>query len=292
VGLAARRRLRRVPTGGVLYLSGARCVASLPYLPDGERIVVTHLHAADREADPPLPPRQVERLLDATDVWVADDDATRDWAVREWGVTADAFAWTGPVTDLERWDRRAAETDPDALVLAVSGGTWFRRDHTARLVQVVRRLRPSVGIELIWTEVEKAEHLAPLIHDLDVLDVGDGLRIPEDHAALHDALRDADLLALTAPEDDAPWLAWDAATRGLPVVCFSTHPRAAEVAAMVQGRVVDYLDIEAMARAVVEIGVDGKVAALRDRARRRPQVAACDVHVFGAQLASAAEAAR
>lgn len=285
-GLAAKRTLARVPRQGVLYLNGAASVASLPYLPGGERTVVTHLYAADRLAEPSLAPAQVERLVAATDVWVADDPATRDWAVATWGVDADAFRWAGEVRDLEAWERGMAAVDIGALSVAVSGGTWFRRDHTARLVQALQRLRPGLAIDLLWTEVERDEHLAPLLHDLDVLGVRERLHVPLDHAELHERLREVDVLALTAPDDDAPWLAWEAAKRGLPVVCFASHRRSPAVGDEAEGVVVDYLDITGMAAAVIDLALSEKEEAARSYEERRADVADHDVAVYVGRLAS------
>lgn len=293
-GLAARRTLMRVPRQGVLYLNGAACVASLPYLPGDGRTVVTHLYAADRSAEPALAPNRVARLVAATDLWVADDEVTRDWAVEAWGIEPEAFCWVGEVTDLAAWERRnEAAATADLLSLAVSGGVWFRRDHTARLVQVLQRLRPAVTIDLLWTEVERDEHIAPMLHDLDVLGVRERLRIPADHADLHQRLADVDVLALTAPEDDAPWLPWEATKRGLPVVCFDSHPRAAAVGDEAEGIVVGYLDLEAMAEAVIALGLGKKEEAIRTFDERRAHAAAHDVGVVGARVSTrAAEVGR
>ncbi len=291
-GLAARRTLLRAPRRGVLYLNGAGAGASLPYLPGGDRTVVTHLYAADRTAEPGLAPAAAARLAAATDVWVADEEATRDWAVERWALDPDAFCWVGEVSDLAAWDRRLAAIDPNALSLAISGGTWFRRDHTARLVQTVQRLRPGLELDLVWTEVERDEHLAPLLHDLDVLGVRDRFRIPVDHVEVDERLRHADVLALTAPADDAPWLAWAAVERGVPVVCFDTHPRAAAVGGEAAGAVVEHLDVGAMAAAVLDLGLTHKAEAKRTGPQRRAHVAAHDVAVYGQRLAAGIAEAR
>jgi hypothetical protein len=83
---AIRSTLRSVPRSGGLYLNGAVCAPALRYLPPGERWVVTHLHAADREAAASLPEEHLARLLEATDVWFADGEETRDWACATWGI--------------------------------------------------------------------------------------------------------------------------------------------------------------------------------------------------------------
>ncbi len=281
---AVRSTLATVPATGAIYLNGAGCVVALRYIPPGERTVVTHLHPTDRDADPPLLPERVEHLLAATDVWLAADEETRDWAVAEWGIDPDAVGIVGDLVDLAGWDGRNHPEDPNRLSLAIAGGAWFRSDHTARLVQALLRLRPALDLDLLWTEVEQEEHLAPLLHDLGTLGVRDRLRLPASHGETAERLRDAHVLALTAPDDDPPWEAWQAAQRGLPVVCFDSHRRAPDIGRHVEGRVVGYLDVVEMAGAVLDLVDATRTGAARDFEASRAALADRDIRVVGRQL--------
>src|SRR5690606_4135371 len=118
-------------------------------------------------------------------------------------------------------------------------------DHTPRLVQTLRKLRPDLAIELVWTEVMRSpDHLAPLVHDLDHLGVGDALELPASDLDARAQLDDIDALVLTAPDHEAPWVAHEAANRGVPIVCFDTHRVGADIPEGA-GLVVPYLDIVA-----------------------------------------------
>jgi hypothetical protein len=281
---AIRSTLRTVPRSGGLYLNGVVCAPALRYLPPGDRRVVTHLHASDREAVPDVPPEHLARLVEATDVWFADDEETRDWAASALGIDPDEVELVGELVDLAEWEATHVPADPDRLDLAVAGGTWFRSDHTARLVQTMLRLRPELDLRLLWTEVEREEHLAPLLHDLDLLGVRDRLHIPGSHAELHDRLREVRALVLTTPDEVPPWLAWQAAKGGLPVACFDSHPHAAEVGRSPDGRVVEYLDLVGLAEAVIGFHDDVRTGAHRRFEDGRAALAAQDVSVIGDRL--------
>lgn len=280
---AARSNLSTIPQRGIVFLNGVSCGVALRYLPGGDHVVVTNVLAADREVDAPLPPDRLEQLRAVTRLWLAEDEATRDWASTTWDLDADDVVVVPELLDLEKWEERNPPVD-DALTLAVAGAPWFSSDHTARLVQCLLARRPSLDLDLFWAEVERAEHLAPLLHDLRVLGVGERLRLPTSHAEVHDQLGTSHVLAITTPDQDAPWLAWEAARKGLPVVCFDVHERAPEVGPSVPGRVVPYLDLPAMADAVLAIVDEERRPATEQHEAARAERARRDVAVLVRQI--------
>lgn len=290
-GQLVRTKVRRVPRGGVVYLNSAGAGAVLRYLPDGPRTVITHLHAIDREADPPLPEDKVERLVAATDVWLAADEDTRDWASRAWGIDADDILVVPEPVDPTTWTISTRRADPGRLRLGLAGAPWFGSDHSARVVQVLRAERPDLELELTWArQVASAEHIAPMLHDLRQLGIEDPPVMPASTEEVLRVLDDLDVLAISTPHDHEPWLIWEAAARGLPIVCFDTHDAAATLPAG-NGTVVPYPDPKAMADAVAAIHdeavatesatIDGQRAALRKR----------DVTILGPMLVDLAREA-
>lgn len=275
---AIRSTLRSIPASGAVYLNGAACAPALRYLPPGERRVITHLHAADREVAPSIPPEHLARLIEATDVWFADFAGTRDWAAATWGIDPAAVDLVGPLVDPEAWGARQAPADTDRLYLAVAGATWFRTDHAARLVQTLLRLRPDLDFQLLWTEVDREEHLAPLLHDLDLLGVRDRLHVPASEADLQDRLREVSAIVLTTPDKAPPWQG------GLPVVCFDSHPHAPEVGRSPHGQVVEYLDLVGMANAVLELHDEVRAGVVHHADDGRTALAHRDVNVVGERL--------
>lgn len=283
-GQAVRARLRAVARDGVLYLSSAHSAAVLRYLPAGRRTVVTHLHALDQRADPPLAEDKVAALLDATDVWLADDEETRAWAASAWDIGEGAIGVVAPPVDPCTWNRAMAPTCVDQLRLGVAGGEWFGRDHTPRLVKRLLGLRPSLDLQLVWTRaVTTTEHLGPLRHDLDRLGMDGALELSPLPDGIVPVLDDIDALVLTVPDEEAPWLTREALDHGVPVVCFDTH-RAATALRSGGGAVVPYPDVTRMAQALIDINEGRDDSGATTVVARRTALRARDVRTIGPRI--------
>jgi len=283
-GRAVRSTLRRAPRSGVLYLSTAAAAPVVRYLPPGERTVITHLHAVDRLADPPLTPDRVARVVEATDVWLAADEETAAWAADEWGLDPTSINVVPEPVDPRHWNRAARPVDPGHLRLGLAGAGWFQTDHTSRVVQSLLKLRPELRLELVWTEAMRSrDHLAPLLHDLDRLGVLDAFELPDSPEEVRDSLDDIDALAVTSPDHEAPWVTEEAAARGVPVACFDTH-RAAHNVRDGAGFVVDYLDIVGMATGLLAIHEGERVPEAAEINARRQALYRRSVTTIGTRL--------
>jgi glycosyltransferase involved in cell wall biosynthesis len=284
-GRAVRRTVRNMPTDGVLYLSSVRAGAVLRYLPPGPRTVVTHVHVMDRLAEPSLPADRVATLVEQTAIWLAVDDETRTWVTDTWGVEADRVHVVPEPVDPASWTRSAHLTDPNQLRLALRGSTWFRRDHAARLVQLILRRRPELQLQLVWANPVASKHLGPVLHDLRQLDVYDRLELPATADELRALMVDVDVLAFTTPDDDVEWVMSEAGAAGIPMVCFDSHRSVGGVTAA-GGVAVPYLDVAGMADAVLAFldrqrsSVDESAVAKVDDLRNR------DMSVIGPRLLS------
>jgi glycosyltransferase involved in cell wall biosynthesis len=288
-GRAVRARAQALPTDGVLYLSTTRSAPILRYLRPGPRTVICHLHPLDRDPTDPPSAERIAQLAEAVDVWLATDEETRAWAASTWGLEPEQVHLVAEPLDPSTWNRSARRSDPGTLRLGLAGAFWFGSDHSARLVQVLHRLDPELALELAWAhQVADAAHLAPLLHDLDHLDAGP-LAMPASQTEVLATLDDIDVLAVPTPTEPNAALVLEAASRGVPVVCFATHPGAASVRDGV-GIAVEYPDIVAMAEAVLAIHTEdpetgAAVNARRAALRRR------DVTLIGPTLLALADAA-
>jgi glycosyltransferase involved in cell wall biosynthesis len=101
-----------------------------------------------------------------------------------------------------------------------------------------------------------------LLHlDLDRLGLGDRVEFLGEVADPRSVLVDSHVFALLSREDPFPLVCLEAAQCGLPVVCFADAGGAPELVEEDAGRVVPYLDVEAMAAAVAEIVGDKEMRA-------------------------------
>ena len=290
-GRSVRARLRPVPRSGVLYLSSAAAVPVVRYLPDGDRTVVTHLHRADLSGEPALPADRVATLRAVTDVWLAVDEDTRTGAVQRWGLDPATVHLVPELMDpLPEPLPRPPRVGPARLGLV--GEAWFNTDHTARMAQILGRLRPDRPISMTWMQAGASRSaLAPMIHDLERLGAADRLTLPPSIDEVRAALADLDVLVLASPDHDLGWVIEEAKARGVPVVCFDTH-RAASGVDEEAGLVVSYLDVEALAEAVLTV-VEGRwsggtLAKDRARASRLRH----DVSVLGPDIVALAQGER
>lgn len=283
-GRGVRSALRDVPRDGVLYLSSAQAGAVLRYLPAGNRTVITHVHALDRRADPPLADDKVAALVAATDLWLADDADTMRWLADTWGIDGSTIVELAPPVDPGSWNRATTPTDPEELRLGIAGGEWFLRDHTPRLVQALRRLRPALRLDLVWMRaVTTTDHLGPLLHDLERLGVVDALELSPLPDGPIPVLDDIDALALALPDEDAPWLTREALGHGVPIVCFATHRDASSIRAG-GGVAVDYPDVAAMAQAIVDLNEGNDRSGAMTVLQRRAALHQRDVRTVGPHL--------
>jgi glycosyltransferase involved in cell wall biosynthesis len=104
------------------------------------------------------------------------------------------------------------------------------------------------------------------------------------HALVEDYFLAADVFALTSREDPFPCVVHEAMAAGLPVITFEGNGGAAEALEGDCGRIVPYLDVGAMADAVLDLLADPAAAAeLAERARQKVR-SAYDFHAYYLRL--------
>ena len=268
-GRAVRSVLKGVPRTGVLYLNSAHSAPVLRYLPPGDRVVVTHLHAIDRSTERPIPSERVASLIEATHIWLAADPDTLEWASQTWGIDRAGIQLVPAPTDQSGVRRSIRVTDSAHLRLAIRGSTWFRTDHSGRLVQLIQKMRPGLDIEILWADVQpEVRHISPILHDLRQLGVEDRVTVPATADELLEGVPDVDVVAFSCPDDDAWGIVAEAQQAEVPVVCFDTH-RCARKLEERGGTVVPYLDLPAMAETVLNYLDKARAAGDEVEAQRR-----------------------
>ena len=145
----------------------------------------------------------------------------------------------------------------DAFVIGMCGSPCWRKgvDVFISLVQKVREFHEGKRCHFIWLGGEKGNYRESQ-YDVDKLGFSGcchfvaGLDRPD---AYFEAF---DLFALTSREDPFPVVMLEAAARGVPIVCFDKSGGAPELVESDAGIIVPYLDVQAMARACVDLMLD------------------------------------
>jgi glycosyltransferase involved in cell wall biosynthesis len=159
----------------------------------------------------------------------------------------------------------------DAVVVGGAGPLgWCKgTDLFVQLARSVAERDPGGSVRFVWFgDVPDAVERPRLQHDLDRLGLGSRVHFAGPTETPEHFYADLDLFALTSREDAFPLVCLEAAQRGLPVLCFEGGGGAPELIDKETGAVVPYLDVAAMAEAVLAL------AARPDERRRRGAQAA------------------
>ena len=150
--------------------------------------------------------------------------------------------------------RRKHGIPTDAFVVGMCGSPEWRKgtDLFVRLAQQVRAMPESRKCHFLWVGGGR-EAFREAQFDVNKLGLQDFCHfIP----AVGDAgpyFEAFDLFALTSREDPFPLVMLEAAASGLPIVCFAESGGAPELVEADAGVIVPYLDVQAMARACVDL---------------------------------------
>jgi glycosyltransferase involved in cell wall biosynthesis len=267
----------------------------LPYLPPA-RAVVGHIHELAFNLTYGVS-AAAGRGIPHIDRYVVASEAVRSALGKVWAVDPSLvdvcyeFIPTGSVTAAtSAADVRASLGVPDGVPFIGGAGTVEWRKGTDLFVQLaaaVNRLRGDRSARFAWLGgVMKWEPDTPVVIADDLVRAGLAEQVtmlgsrpnPADYLAAFD------VLAMTSREDAFPLVCLEAAALGTPTVTFSGAGGMDEFVVPETGRRVPYLDVDAMAAAVLEIAED---PALRERlgtAARERVRAMSDVSVGAPRL--------
>jgi glycosyltransferase involved in cell wall biosynthesis len=148
------------------------------------------------------------------------------------------------------------------IASGMCGTTDWRKgaDLLPLLAKTVSLLAPQGGHKFIWigSSPDSLEY-QQIAHDVRFLGLNDSVRFIHKVNNPHDylsALSALDLFTLTSREDPFPLVMLEAASLGLPVLCFEGSGGGSEFVGDDAGLVVPYLDVGSMAKAVVSLGSD------------------------------------
>lgn len=280
--VALRRRLRRVTDLDLVYVNTAGSVRALRHLPDGDPVVVTHVHELSVGLDHHLPAEDHELIRRRTHHYLAVAEVVARATEASFGVDDVAVAAGFVDTTRANGDqsaatvrRRVAGIPLDALVVGAAGLTHWRKAPDL-FVQVARLVAEQYDgerpLHFLWVGGEAdGPELAPVLHDVTRAGLEGRVTFVGHQADPQPWLRTFDVLLLPAREDAFPLVCLEAAAEGVPIVCFDNGGMPELVDAADAGAVVSYPDLRAMAAAVLGL--------LVDEPRRREQGANADAWV-------------
>ena len=298
---ALRRALRGVkPT--LVYANSADNAESLDALPRHAAPVICHVHEMEhalRWGGAGL--EKFERVKRRAGHWVAAAEAVAENLVDRHHIprrAIDVVPGFVPLTPLPPWERGEGDAGPssaeevrrgvrrrlglpaDVWVVGGCGAIGWRKgtDLFVQMARAIRQARPDLPVTCVWVGGgDHAEAGDQARHDLERAGLAGRVVLTGPVDNPRDYFTAFDVFALPSREDPFPLVCLEAAALGVPIVCFEG---AGSMPAFVEdgcGVVVPYLDVAALAGAVLDLlGDPARRAALgaaaREKVRRRHDV--------------------
>ncbi|ANN79915.1 glycosyltransferase [Bordetella flabilis] len=242
---------------------------------------ICHVHELAYSIERHFGLENLQRVVDATDLFLAGSDVVRRYLVDHGNVLPERVQIGYPFIDTASNRARAAQSVPplelpDDAVVVVACGTICWRKGTDLFLQVAQRVLHACKrpVEFVWIGGPlKSSEYANLRYDAEQLGVSEHLHFPgavQDHIPY---LAQGDIFVLPSREDPFPLVVLDAASLGSPIVCFDRAGGAPELVEKDAGNVVEYMDVDAMAAAVSTLVDDDELRArLGERAKQKVNI--------------------
>lgn len=293
-----RHRLPRALRPGAFDVAFANSTASSPLVaqvvPVGDLPLVVYAHESRFLLEHQVGVAGAGPVLGRAARILAAAPSVRDALVDLFAPSAEIVVVPGFVPPRERpveadggtgtWRAGGGPGGPSGPVVGAIGTlAWYKG--TDLFPIVARRVRDlcagtpgaPTDVEFVWVgSPHTGADRAHADHDTMRGGLGEYVRFPGSLADPTEFLRSLAVLLLPSREDSWPLVMLEAAAVGVPTVCFEETGGAADFVADGAGTAVPYLDLEAMARAVVHYLTDPDARA-RAGARARDRAAAATV---------------
>jgi glycosyltransferase involved in cell wall biosynthesis len=273
--LGYRRRLRRIHDVGVVYLNSAWCIRALRYVHAPDATVIAAVHEMEVGIDYHLDEPHRRLLLERPDRFLVVSAAVRRNLVERHGVDPERISLHHEMVTIEEEapDPDRAQERHGPAVVGASGLLRWRKgpDLLLAVAVAVRRRRPDLSVCWAWVGGRPdAPDVTSIGDDLVAAGLEGAVVLEGETDRPVQRFRDLDVFVLASREDAYPLVCLEAASVGVPVVCFDTGGMQEFVSGSVDGvtdpraeppgepgepcgHVVAYPDVEEMAGRVIEL---------------------------------------
>jgi glycosyltransferase involved in cell wall biosynthesis len=267
--LALRPHARHVERPDVVWVNTAGSIRALRYLPFHPPHLVTQVHELSLGLDRYLRAEDRALIEQHTDRYLTVSTPVTEHLVQRWGVARERIGEAAGVVELPPPPptrdpgslRREAGASPDDLVVGASGTVDWRKapDLFLSLARAVRA-RTTRRVVLLWLGGGDASPLWEAMQEaVGLMGLADDVVFVGEQPDPVDWLRALDLFVLPSREDAFPLVCLEAASVGVPVVCFDTGGIGGFVAPdgePAAGAVVPFPDLTAFTDEVVRLLAD------------------------------------
>lgn len=236
-------------------------------LPDGAIPVVTHVHELPYTIES-FGRENVEEVRRHTSHFIACSNAVSEGLQEHYQIPAQQISVIyesiplnkvtegAAVKTVEETKRACGFQEGDAVVAACGyGGLRKGPDIFVQLADSIRRLEGERRrVSLLWIgELPNDERGRILLHDVDQLGLSGMVKFVGEQQNPYPFLNACDVFCLCSREDPFPLVMLEAGALGKPTVCFEGAGGAREYCERGGGFAVPYLDVQAMARRIIEL---------------------------------------
>jgi glycosyltransferase involved in cell wall biosynthesis len=282
--VALRGAANQVGEPDVVWINTAGSVRALRYLPFRPRRVVTHVHEMSLGLERYLRAEDRALIEERTGRYLTVSSPVTRHLVERWGIDPGRIGHAAGVVELPPPAARRGVGEvrstvgarPGDLVVGTAGTVDWRKapDLFLAAAAELRALLPGRRVVHVWIGGGELSPAWEAAHEMAAAaGLGDAVCFVGEQADALDWMRAFDLFVLPSREDAFPLVCLEAASVGVPVVCFDTGGIADFVAPSGEppaGAVVPYPDVVAFARACARLlDDDAERAAAGELAARR-----------------------
>lgn len=253
-------------TADLVYLNTAASVEALATTGVRPRRVLSHVHELDVALAHYLPAEDRRLLLSVTDRFVVGPACAAANLTRNHGVAPDRIGrvpyFVPPTARAPDRDtaRRRLGVAPETVVIGACGTRDWRKapDLFVQLAWWLRRRSLDRPLHFVWLggPIPSVDHWDEAT-DVELLDLDGSVTFLPHQPEPEQVMAAYDIFVLTSREDTFPLVCLHAGALGIPVVCFEGGGIPELLQASGGGRVVPYLDLEALTTAVADLVGDG-----------------------------------
>ncbi len=240
--------------------------------------ILCHVHELAHSINNYYESDNLDYILNSTDLYLAAARETVDFLISQKGLPKEKVVLAHPFVDTDNI-RKLSQTTPPLLdfpkgtiVIGACGTTGWRKGtdlfvQFAKIVQTHTKLH----IAFVWVGGSTTpDEISGLRYDVDKLGLSKQLIFTGQVESPLKYFSQFDIFVLPSREDPFPLVMLEAASMGLPVVCFDKAGGATELVGDDAGIVVPYLDVRAMADAVCKLVNDENLRkSLGEQARKK-----------------------
>jgi len=215
--------------------------------------LIAHIHELDTMIDMALP--EFHRYVDVVDQYIAVSKAVKQNLVDNRYIPEKKIKVVYEFSTAEQIEHKSSSnSSKNWFEVGGAGSVQFRKgsDIFIQVAFHVKSKAPDAKVKFRWVGAFSADSNEELIRaDLQKAGLTEQVIFEGATNVPHSYFRNFDVFLLTSREDPFPLVCIEAGMLGKPVICFNQGNGTAEVLATGGGKLIPYLDAEAMAYAIL-----------------------------------------